>query len=386
MSGFGSLLHEDNDDHASLDIYKPIIREASLQGGRLIPIYPISMTSSAGPFEFSFPDIPGQYIHFPSLRLFVEGKVTKADGSNIDADPKVTTVDNFIASLFESCHVDFNGIKVNALSTDHFHFKNFCEVSLSYSRDALSTQLKTGLKVQDTAGKHLNFDANGPLDKRKNFIKGSKTFQGYTFVAADFMSMDRLIPSSHKISMKLYRAKDDFSLIKPAAGDDENYKIEITNIKLYVRYLEVNPSIVQRHLTEHKNKPQLFPIVKSELKTFQVAQGSQMQNLHNIYRGNLPKTVLVLLMKTADYTPNMKKNPFTFPTFQCNHAALTVNGKKLPYETYTPSLPATKDGTKFMREYRTLFDELAISYENTVSLFISGFVKNFHFMFHFRDI
>lgn len=59
-SGFGSFAFSDDEENISLDLYKPVIREVSLQNGRLIPIYPISMTSSSGPFEFSLPDIPGQ--------------------------------------------------------------------------------------------------------------------------------------------------------------------------------------------------------------------------------------------------------------------------------------------------------------------------------------
>lgn len=61
----------------------------------------------------------------------MEGKVTKSDGTDIPETSKVSIVDNFIASLFESCHVDVNGVKVNALSSDNFHFKNFCEVRYS---------------------------------------------------------------------------------------------------------------------------------------------------------------------------------------------------------------------------------------------------------------
>ena len=369
-SGFGSLAFNDVSNSPSLDLYQPIMRENSLVDGQLISIHPISMTSSDGPFEFTMPEISGSYIHMPSLRMFIEGSVVKDDGTKLTADDKVSIVDNFATSLFESMHVDFNGVKVNALSTENFHYKNYIELALSYSRYASLTNLKTGLKIHDKPGKYEDFTAGNPVEERSKWISLSKTFQAYTFVAADFMSMDRLIPSTHKLSLKFFRSKDSFSLIQPTA-DNNTYKIKINKFKLYARYLQVNEQIVHKHLKLHENTSQRFPLVKSELKAFQVAQGASVQNLHNIYTGSLPKTVLMLMVKTSNYTGNAKASSFKFEHFDLNYASLSINGRKVPNDAYTPDM--TND--LFQREYRSLFDDLSISHENTGNIFFDFYFR-----------
>ena len=122
-AGFGNLAWNDEGQISSLDLYSPIIRDLSLKAGRTICINPVSHASSAGPFTFSLPSIPQYYVHLPSLRLFVEGKVTKLDGGDIPGD--ISVCDNLVASLFESCLFEINGKKVPELSSEYLQYKHY---------------------------------------------------------------------------------------------------------------------------------------------------------------------------------------------------------------------------------------------------------------------
>jgi len=379
-SGFGSLAFNESDESPSLNIFDPVTRDVSFLSGKQIPIYPTSL-NELGPYEFSFPSVSSSYISLPSIRLFVEGKVVKNNGSALTEANKVSIADSLASSLFESCMVELNGKKVPELSSDNFHYKHFIEIALSYGTDAAKTQLKTSLKLQDEAGKYEDFSDETPLSKRKDWIANSKKFQAYTFLASDFMSCDRLFPSTNKLTIKLYRAKDDFVLIQEAT-DTGSYKIKITNIKLFARYLEIAPKIIERHLKQAETRPQFFPLVKSELKNFSQSSGSSAVTLHNIFTGALPKTVLVLFVKTSTFTGDKKTNPYNFIPLDCNYASLLVNGTRLPVEPYEPNIGSSL----FSREYRSLFDDLSIAHENTGHLITPDLYKQNFFAILFNDL
>ena len=122
-SGFGNLAWNEEGQISSLDLYAPITRDLSLKGGRTICVNPISHTSSAGAFTFSLPSIPQYYINLPSLRLYLEGNITKSDRTKAPA--KVSVRDNLIVSLFESLLFEVNEKKVPELSSENLQYKHY---------------------------------------------------------------------------------------------------------------------------------------------------------------------------------------------------------------------------------------------------------------------
>lgn len=360
--GFGSLtINDESDLVSSLNIFEDVHRDVSLTGGRDLPIAPTSISES-GPYEFPFPVKQGSYIHFPSIRLCVEAKIVKSDGSDITSDT-VSTVNLVIPSLFESCSVEIGGRKVQELSSDNFGYKQYIETVLSYGFDASRSHVRAGLFTIDSPGvmeKFTDWTATSPLKIRHSWIEGSKIIQGSTIVVSDFMSCDKFFPSTNQLTVKLTRGSDDFVLMQ-ASDDTESYKIKILDIKLYARYVDINPSILLKHNKMFETRPQSFPIIRSEIKTFAQAPGSKVFNIHNAYQGNLPKTVVMTFISTDRYSGHKNKNSYYFKNMSLSYASMSLNGERIPADPYTPNF---KSG-RFMREYRALFDDLGIQHENS---------------------
>ena len=82
----------------------------------------------------------------------MRAKVTKADGTNLDADEKVGVVNNFLHSLFKQVDVYLKEKQVTqAMGT--YSYRSYLETLLNYGPSAKESQLTAALFYKDTAGK-----------------------------------------------------------------------------------------------------------------------------------------------------------------------------------------------------------------------------------------
>ena len=79
--------------------------DASEFGKRIVGyLQPVSSVSDAGPITFVCPGTE-DYTDLSKTILVVRAKVTKGDGTNLDAGEKVGIVNNFMRSLFKQVDV-----------------------------------------------------------------------------------------------------------------------------------------------------------------------------------------------------------------------------------------------------------------------------------------
>lgn len=82
-----SLLHQDTCEctKSELAIFDMPPTQITQEKGQWTAYHPITNTLDGGPLEFQ---ISGndEYIDLANSQLFVRAKITKADGSNLDAD------------------------------------------------------------------------------------------------------------------------------------------------------------------------------------------------------------------------------------------------------------------------------------------------------------
>ena len=90
--------------------------------------------------EFFIPAEHDTYIDL-NIRLYVRGKLTTADGKDLDSTDFIATANNLLNSLFTQCSIILNGTTITSTS-DHYQYRSYLETFLTYGRDA-STSLLT---------------------------------------------------------------------------------------------------------------------------------------------------------------------------------------------------------------------------------------------------
>jgi hypothetical protein len=76
----------------------------------------------------------------PDINLFIRGKFTKADGTNLDATDFTAVTNNFLHSLFSQCTIALNGVNITH-SGDLYNYRAYFETLLTYGSDAALSYL-----------------------------------------------------------------------------------------------------------------------------------------------------------------------------------------------------------------------------------------------------
>ncbi len=172
-------------DKTETDLFSIPPTQASLEKGRWIDYHPLSsVENDDGPITFLAAGTE-DYVDLSKTILFVEGKVVKADGTNLSGNEQsnIAPVNNFLHSLFKQVDVYLNGKQVTpAMGT--YAYRAYLETLLNYDVSAKESQLTSALYYKDTAGE---MESNGSLPSEKTItyatgvIKGDKSLTTSTF-------------------------------------------------------------------------------------------------------------------------------------------------------------------------------------------------------------
>jgi len=374
----GGLAFTENDvaSHAT-DCFRPIAQEVSMLSSNTVQIRPVSMNQS-GPWDFKILQKGEQYIQGNHTRCYMKLAVTAADGSNITNAEGVGVVNMLPHSLIKTIELEIGGKTIPELQNTHANYKAYLETLLSYSEEAKVGHLNTAMFRQDTATHFEDFaysltdtsdTKNAGFKKRRKWIAESKKFEVMFPLHCDFLNCDRLLPPGIDLTVKLTRESDDFVLMVPptvtsASGattaNTKKYKIEIEDIKLYVRYITVAENIFNNHRTQIQTSPMLLPIKKTEFVTHNAGSGTTNILLDNLFLNKVPSALMVMLVDTESYNGKPGRNPYYFQHYKLNHLSLTHNGKHILTEPYTPDW----DKKFYVREIRDFYDNTGIVTNN----------------------
>jgi len=92
------------------DIFAPKPIQLAIQDTKVVHYKPIASIDQSY-LEFLIPADYDTYID-PDIKLYVRGKLTKADGSALDATDHTAGVNNFLHSLFSQCTIILSGVTI----------------------------------------------------------------------------------------------------------------------------------------------------------------------------------------------------------------------------------------------------------------------------------
>jgi hypothetical protein len=193
--------------------------------------------------------------------LVVEGKVVKANGTNLSGNeqPSIGPANNFLHTLFKQVDVYMNGKQVTpAMGT--YAYRAYLETLLNYNVSAKESQLTSALYYKDTPG-HMDDAGSLPSEKtitiaganqkimvpgsgnqgfakRDQFILDGKllTIDGPLFLDA-FMS-NRLLLDKVDIKLILNRSSNEFCLIDKNSNPI-NAKMKLTDVIIHLKFILV---------------------------------------------------------------------------------------------------------------------------------------------------
>ena len=189
--------------------------------------------------EFTGKSANDLYLDLNNLRLHVIAKITKADGTNIDANT-AALINLSLKSMCRKIGLEFNSRNVGNTS-QLYSYRSVLENLLNFCKEVQETRLLSQGWTKVTNG-HMIVTAVGGNNAGLN--ARAATFARNTLVELigrphlNVFHQERLIPPNIDLHMKLIPSPNDFVCKSPAPSGNaqqENYKLVIQSANLIIR-------------------------------------------------------------------------------------------------------------------------------------------------------
>jgi hypothetical protein len=156
--------------------------------------------------------------------------------------------------------------------------------------------------------------------------------------------------------LKFIRNEDKFSLL----GNTLVTKIKVNELFLTIRRVTLDPQEDSKIISDLEKGPAAYPIDQSKIKTFTIPSQLRNHNISQIFRGQLPRSLIIGFVDTDAYDGAVNKNPFVFEHFKLNYFNLFINGAPVLPTVLQPDFT----NKKAIREYRWFIDNIDILHSN----------------------
>ena len=343
---------------SELDLFSIPATQTSITKGQWIEYHPLTNITDSGPIEFNVSGSGDEYLDLAKTQLFVKAKITKANGTALDAGMKVGPVNLFLHSLFSQVDVSLNERLISP-STNTYSYRAMIETLLNYGEDAKLSQLSMAMFYKDTPGKMDVVDpvaeddnANMGLKARYAFTKESNTVDMIGPIHSDIFFQDRLILNGVNLRLKLNRAKNSFCLASSVPG--ANFKVVITEAILYVRKVKVASSVMLGHAVALKQTTAKYPIRRVDCKVLTIPTGFSSFTPDNLFLGRIPKRLALVLVDTEAFNGTYASNPYNFKHHNLTQVDVYVDGEQIPRKPLFLKF-SEAGGQNFIAGFQSLF-------------------------------
>ena len=351
---------------SNLALFHPKPVDTGIEQIQYIDYRPISQLSSGSFVEFNISPTSMEYIDLRKTRLHLKVRILRNDGTQVTPEDKVGFVNLPMQSMWKQCDLSLQQVNISPTTSCFYAIKSYIDCILSNSEDASESQLQNQGFYKDTAG---YMDATDPtiggnlgLGQRYLWTKDGNAFDMEGPLYTDCCQMNRLILNGVQVNIKLYPSSNEFVLM----SENNHYKVDIVDVGLKVCHMKVNSAIILSHNNALTDGNAIYPIMKSNIKTFSVAAGLQSFSQDDLFQGEVPTRLIVGLTSSAAFNGTINKNPFNFKNMNLSFLSFYVDGESRPAMPLTPNYKTNN----YISEYLTLFTGTG-KYRTNNGLYIS---------------
>jgi hypothetical protein len=155
------------------------------------------------------------------IKLYVRGKLTNGDGTDLGATDFTAAMNNFLHSLFSQCNLTLNGVSVTPAS-ELYYYRSYIETLLTCGSDATQTHLTNAYWYMDDGDLAPSDDKtvkNKGFITRWNRQKQNKEIQMIGRIHSDICNVPIYLIPVVRLQIKFTKAKPSFF---PLNKDDKS--------------------------------------------------------------------------------------------------------------------------------------------------------------------
>lgn len=362
---------------SELSLFDPRPLQTVLNSAHWVDVHPLnSVSQGTAPIEFSIVGSPDEYLDLNDTMLHIRCRILKPDGTAFTAEDaqRVAPVNNWLHSIFSDVKL-IVGDKQLEGGVHLYAYRALLSNLLLFSKSVKKTHLSASGFAKDTAGQMDSIDRNWGHTTRLGSVNNSKSVDLCGPLWLDLFTQSKYLLNLLDVHIKLVRAKPDFCLF---GGEG---RLVIDDAILYVRRVKVEPSIILEHDQQLLTRNAIYPIQHTEMSTYTISAGNMSNNKEGLFRGHMPKMVIIGMVDNKAYNGSLDTNPFNFKHFELNHLALYRDGTCIPFRPLTPSFPTRH----CVREYMTLVQSLEqFNRNDDFGISLTDYILNGYVLFGFN--
>jgi hypothetical protein len=204
----------------------------------------------------------------------------------------------------------------------------------------------------DSDGKlKTKHSGNDGFHTRYQWTKDGNALQVIGQVFLDTWMQKQYLPDdqTYKVEFKL----SDPAFALHANDETEKYKINIVSMKMFIRQVQVSPSVLLGHAKGLQKHNIILPYNGHKLQTKLIKAGGK-EDVTHLFDGIFPKCIVVGLVDHEAFSGKYSKSPYNFQHFDVCECGLQINGNPVPGVPYTPNFGSKNTS----REYANIFIQL----------------------------
>lgn len=175
-------------------------------------------------------------------------------------------------------------------------------------------------------------------------------------IHADIFSQDRFLLNNVQLNLKFTKNKDAFMLM----SKQKKEKLKLLDVRLIVRKVKILPEILLAHSKALEVAPAKYPITRTELKSFAIAEGLQSKTIDYLHSGNIPRRIIIGLVSNKSFNGDYSLNPYFFYHYHLNYLSLHVDSLQVPSRPLTPNYKENN----YTECYYSLFNGTGINFSD----------------------
>jgi hypothetical protein len=318
-------------------------------------ILPLNTISQESPYLFRLLN-DNLWIDLAHIYLFLELCIEKLNAAGVWVP--IELADDEIGGVQGIGHAFVRQLKVSLGTTEIYDsgtlypYKTCMANELSYNWNAKNFFL-------ETAGYHNSVKQNDTTDvgfqARCRAFRAGRRCQFLSRLDFDLSNQELLMVNNIDLLFTIYRSRDSFLLHNLKANDTDTYRMAVHSVKLYVKMVDVRPSLNLSIYQALEKQPAKYAVRKTEIKSCFLT-GGRTEVDHNIFSSTIPRRLTIGMVDSKAFNGDIRLSPFNFKPFALRELRVEAGGFNYPATPY--NLNFDHSGTGYSRAYVDMFEAL----------------------------
>lgn len=318
---------------STLDLFSGRNIQRDVEDGTWEKYSPVS-TIQNGIVEFKVEDSKS-FLDLQHCYLFTKARIVNSDNTALAADKEVGVVNYLAGTLWKTVTVKLNGDPI--VSCSDYNYRAYLETLLNYSSGPKKGWLQSGLWYKDHHGRMDTLsDQNAGFKFRKGHFAESQQVEIIGKLHCEPFNQHRSLLDNVSLEIKLTKCEDNIIIM---SAEGELVKLVLDEVSLYVRKQNLFSDKLVEIQRNHTSLDAKYPTSMVKINTEIIPAGVKSWDLSRDFNGDIPKIIVVGMVKNTAYSGMKSQNPFNFEHFDLQYFNAKINSVPLIAQPFQFNFP-----------------------------------------------